>query len=734
MDASSTFETPQRQSYPHRISTPNSPNVHTPHRTYHAPISSSDNDIVHPSPRRVTSLPCLQVEMYPETSFCIPARPASANTSRRSVSGMKQLLPLKLSSPQTPSSTSSYSPVSCRRTTFGHNAKLGSFSDPKSIASRKKIAGPPLAIRPAGYRDTPVYSKTGTPLLDNPYGAEEGNCTRCSEGVACTTSCIIDDYEGFSDSSSGSKYDSDYSKNNDEESEASTPISKRRRNSSFSFKCMGEAYSETSSWFGSPVRQRKDPFSRNLRTVVDRVSEHRSSVDIEEWLSDSTSMCESDTEESDDFFACATALAPAKAQVVHVNVKPSPPLSITIPPRSSSVPRRVSRLNLSNDSTIRHSKSFTKEQEESMSLKQSSTKSSRQSVSTIKGDLAMTSPPATPEPPVISTAPNFSRQPTTSSQTEHKRVTQLHAPEPSSISSAPQSFSDIISTIEDSTINFPSKMLLADTPCVSTIRSHLSSAKSSPQGSKPKPKPKSLKVHIPSTSFSSSTSSLDRLLRTYPHQRPQTICYSPISAATSIYSPLDIDTPLTPPFSPPPQFSSTFQATTTKPNLNPLRSIFPHSSDFLLSSLYAYITSYTYLTTLPSNAIPSSSKSKSTSSHPSSHPRSRHHRTPSFTRSSFGIPAKAASTLGINIEGLRGGMGSKGKNSCSKATTTTRKEELEAAVLSCIGKLLEGMEGVKNGAAAEKKGKRGEKAHEREKLEPWMVRSLVEVVRGGEGF
>ncbi|PQE15143.1 hypothetical protein CJF31_00007237 [Rutstroemia sp. NJR-2017a BVV2] len=726
MDASSNFEAIQRQSYPRHISTSDSPNVHTPHRTYHAPISSFDNDIVHTIPRRITSLPCLQLEMYSETSFCTPARPASANPSRRSVSGMKQLLPLRLSTPQTPTSTSSYSPASCRRTTFGHNAELGGFSDPKSIASRRKIAGPPLAIRPAGYRDTPVYSKTGTPLLDNPYSVDAKNCTRCFEGAACTTSCIIDDYEGFSDSSSGSKYDSDYSKMHDEESEASTPISRRRRNSSFSFKCMGEAYSETSSWFGSPVRQRKNPFSGSLRPIVDRLSEHRSSVDIEEWLSDSTSMCGSDTEENDDFFACATALAPAKAHVVHVNVKQSPPLSITIPTRSSSVP---SRLNLSDDSTVRHSKSYTKEQEECISLKQPSTKSIRQSVSTTKVDLAMTSPPASPEPSVASTVTKSTRQPTTSSQTEHKRVPQFSAPTSSPIASAPRSFSDIISTIEDSTTNFPSKMLLADTPCVSTIRSHLSSAKVSPQASKLQSKPKSLKLHIPSTSFSSSTSSLDRLLRTHTHPRPQTICYSPISAGTSIYSPLDIDTPLTPPFSPP-NFSSTFQATTTKPNLNPLRSIFPHSSDFLLSSLYAYIMSYTYLTTLPSNSIPSSS---STPSHPPTYAsNSRLHRTPSFTRSSFGIPAKAASTLGINIEGLRNGK-SAGMGSKGKTAKTTRKEDLEAAVLRCIGKLLEGMEGVKNGgAAAEKKGKKGEK--EKEKLEGWMVRSLVEVVRGGEGL
>ncbi|ESZ93199.1 hypothetical protein SBOR_6431 [Sclerotinia borealis F-4128] len=683
-------------------STYNSPKVHTPRRTYHVPSDPPfvyhDNECT--DSRTVStraSLPSMQSDMYTqESSNFSSMRPASAHSSRRSVSGMKRLLPLKLSSPQIPDSDSwsRSTSTSSKRTTFGQSGRLGDLSNSGSIKESRVAFVPRLAIRPERYRDTPIISKPGSPLIGSLL-YQDGSCIKCSDEVTCTTSCIINEYDGFSDSSSSKECSSDYS-NRHTQSAASTPISSRRRygaGSDFSFKCLGEPIHKLgSSWFGSHVKER----------VIPRLS----TMNIEEWLSDSaSSMCESsDDEDSDDFFACATALAPARAHVVQVNNKQSPRLSITIPGRSSS----ATRSKHSDFSALRKL-------------------TSRSPIKTsLIGDLAMSSPPASPEEPASNKFPNNNQQKAAGSPVD-----------PSPTPASPDTILDIVAAIDECTSNFPTKMLLADTPCISSIRSHLkatsttSASKSSSHHLIPPPPPP------PTTNFNQTRpKGLNR------RNRPQKICLSPTTKTRSLTSQIPTTPPSTPPFSPDFSLSSfpssTNPPTTFKPsnqpsilptfayqlaaaNLQPLHTIFPISSDFLRSALYAHILAYIFLQSLPSTHgnphaahLPSHAH---INHHAASHSLRKQRSVPqSFSSyhstSIVGIPAKAASTLGL-----------------SSSTSTrrypgapTQNKRIELNLRSCIGKLLKGMEGRVDAQVG------------KAEVEGWVLRSLIEVVRGCEGF
>ncbi|APA15941.1 hypothetical protein sscle_15g107110 [Sclerotinia sclerotiorum 1980 UF-70] len=653
-----------------------------------------------------------------------PMRPASSSTSRRSVSGMKQLLPLKLASspiPDTDSSSSSTStsrPTLSKRTTFGQSGRLGGLSNSGRIAERKVAGISRLAIQPTRYRDTPILPRPTVPLLASPLFQD--NCTKCSDDVACTTSCIIDEYEGFSDSSSSQGDSSDYS-NHHTQSVASSDISSRRRyrpDSDFSFKCLGEPNQNSgSSWLGSPIKPRAIP--------------RLSTLDIEEWLGDSESMCgSSDDEDSGDFFACATALSPARAQVVQVNHKQSPRLSITIPPRSTS----IAKFKQSDSSALRKL-------------------TSRSPIKTsLMDDLAMSSPPTSPEP-------TYKKFPINQEKFIHSPIN-LSPTEFSPTPASPDTILDIVAAIEESTSNFPSKMLLVDTPYISSIRSHLkatSNTESSQKSTPPPPPP-------PTATFNQiRPKGLNR------RNRPQTICLSPTSKSKSSNSQIPTTPPSTPPFSPDfshSSFPSKNKSNTTKStnksslptfsyqlaaaNLQPLHAIFPISSDFLRSALYAHILAYIFLQSLPStdSTLSQLHKTTSTSTLPSTtkpHPpclKKQPSYNPSFSyhnTSIVGIPAKAASTLGLSIStsnssrrnghgnghGHGSGSGSGNFNLRVDAAKAAQNKKIEQNLRTCIAKLLKGMQGRVDVDPRDGSGN---------EVEGWVLRSLIEVVRGCEGI
>ncbi|KAK6603670.1 hypothetical protein H4I96_06438 [Botrytis cinerea] len=511
--------------------------------------------------------------------------------------------------------------TSCKRSTFGQLERLGDLSDLGNMSQRRLHGTSLLAIRPEKYRDTPIISTDGSPLIGSPLYQE--SCTKWDE-IECTTSCIIDAYEGLSDSSSSKGCGWDDSNHDTHETQTDSELS---------FKCMGEENEEVgegeegeqseSSWFAGSKTQR-------------RVTPRLSTLDIEEWLDDSeSSMCESSDDESDDFFACATALAPAKAQVIHVNHKKTQSLSITIPERSLP----VGILKHSDSSALRRLTSRSPIETSPME------------------DLAMSSPPTSPDEPEAHKFSNFSQRKISRSPADL-------SPTPAS----PDTILDIVAAIEECTSNFPTKMLLADTPCISSIRSHLKATSTvsfkSFQRSKQPPAPPA-----PSTTTLKPPhhKGLNR------RNRPQTICLSPTETKSFNFS-IPTTPPVTPPFSPDFTFSSlapdttsagpspilpTFAYQLAAANLQPLHAIFPVSSDFLRSALYAHILAYIFLQSLPSSTPPSSTPLTRTPTIKHSHSASHSLRKSSFHNTTFssytynntslvGIPAKAASTLGLS--------------------------------------------------------------------------------------
>lgn len=337
----------------------------------------------------------------------------------------------------------------------------------------------------------------------------------------------------------------------------------------------------------------------------------------------------------------------------------------------------------------------------------------------LTGDLS--SPPTSPEEPASTEFSNHQHD-------AHSPVDHPLTP------ASPDTILDIVSEIEECTSNFPAKMLLVDTPCISSIRSHLKAtsaiglSKSSPQ-----------QAAAPPTAIFNQT----RPKGINRRNRPETICLSPILNNKSFNSQIPVTPPSTPPFNANFSFSSvsstmpttksyakssilpTFAYQLAAANLQPLHTIFPISSDFLRSALYAHILAYIFLQSLPSSNMISQTASFSSdtrmnhhaASHSNSHSLRKQssfpHNFSSYHNTSIvGIPAKAASTLGLSSStSVRRNMGA-----------VTQNKRIELKLRSCIGKLLKGMEGK----ADAQTGKAG--------VEGWILRSLIEVVRGCEGI
>ena len=105
----------------------------------------------------------------------------SVNRLRRSVSGMKSLMPLKLSSPSlpelTPWPTSSTSPH--RQEPFSREYGNFEISEWLKQHHQHKDHQSPLP-RSHKHHDTPVYTSQGSPLISSPYYASNAGLFPCS--------------------------------------------------------------------------------------------------------------------------------------------------------------------------------------------------------------------------------------------------------------------------------------------------------------------------------------------------------------------------------------------------------------------------------------------------------------------------------------------------------------------------------------------------------------------------
>lgn len=264
----------------------------------------------HPTPRfiqpssfsvmpRHVSLP----EIYPESTMfsrdrfmtsggCGMKRTSSINSMRRSVKGMKNLLPLKLTSTSR-QGQEWLSPTSSHRSTFGLPVCRS-----QSILERRanhSFAPPPMTIRPEQYRDTPIYTEAGSPMMGRAYYTDYEVCFSCSPpGSSCGDESFL--FHEDESSSDEGYVCGDWLKSVPENFVAggsrTSTVETCARDSDLSFKCQGELtplgtqlFRDEAAWLSSssPPQPRYNPSihtSENARVPV---------RDAETWLDDASS-------------------------------------------------------------------------------------------------------------------------------------------------------------------------------------------------------------------------------------------------------------------------------------------------------------------------------------------------------------------------------------------------------------------------------------------------------------
>jgi len=304
---------------------------------YHAPYASNfkNHDSCH-AIRRHSSLPSMHVRMdftsSPKGNAGVVKRSGSTHSLRRSVAGMKSLLPLKLSA-SLPNSISSSS-ASTQRSTFGLEQGHGKHTvlqTSNHSPSRQFNVPSSITIRRERYRDIPVYTQPGSPSLNLAYYTDEAVCFNSSSPASsCNQSFEYDSEAGDSD-------------NLDQETalrDQPRIMSRPSHSSGLSFQCLGETGSslrtlnhDEGAWLSEPLNNWNHSEAERLPWILAESTpvEH----DIEGWLSDTSSICVDDSYVRIVIFLSMTftnlcRLAPL---LLHL---PEPPLSMSITAGSPS--------------------------------------------------------------------------------------------------------------------------------------------------------------------------------------------------------------------------------------------------------------------------------------------------------------------------------------------------------------------------------------------------------------
>jgi hypothetical protein len=219
-------------------------------------------------------------------------RTTSITSVRRSVTGMKNLLPLKLSS-TTRSDQEWPSPTSSNRSTFGLL-----IPPPKSILERRarhSFVPPTMAIRPEQYRDTPIYTEPGSPLMGRAYYTDDDVCFSCSPpGSYCGDPYIVHEYESSSD---GGYACGEWLRSVPENFVAggSGNSTDGTRDSDLSFKCQGESspfetplFRDEAAWLSSSSPPR-GKFNRTANDEGEVITPITPEYGAEGWLDDASS-------------------------------------------------------------------------------------------------------------------------------------------------------------------------------------------------------------------------------------------------------------------------------------------------------------------------------------------------------------------------------------------------------------------------------------------------------------
>jgi hypothetical protein len=123
-----------------------------------------------------------------------PTSRASLGNIKRSVPGMKSLLPLKLLSPTVPEFGLWPSPEPVKRSTFGTRIVSRDLDQSSDIGDRARDS---LKSRKRSrqYRDTPIYSEAGSPIPSRAYFSDDDVSFNCSQpGSICDADRVIQDF------------------------------------------------------------------------------------------------------------------------------------------------------------------------------------------------------------------------------------------------------------------------------------------------------------------------------------------------------------------------------------------------------------------------------------------------------------------------------------------------------------------------------------------------------------
>lgn len=241
-----------------------------------------------------------------KTAMCTSDRMSKAFQPRRSVPGMKDLLPLQLSSPSLPNIEIWPSPNSIQRSTFGfeerRRSKKGLSESQQSTTRHGNPTRLPLSIRPQQYRDSPICYEPGSPLPKSPTESLHFHYSPPSSCDYTIDDCSSPNTEPdehdetmvrstlMSNNASANLIQSvikAYQENarRDRTSSWASNPTEVSRSSGLSFQCMGEPVFPTeAAWLRSPTARWDGSFSRpRPENLSKSMPESRK---IESWFSE----------------------------------------------------------------------------------------------------------------------------------------------------------------------------------------------------------------------------------------------------------------------------------------------------------------------------------------------------------------------------------------------------------------------------------------------------------------
>lgn len=173
--------------------------AHALRSTYDSPLSFP-RQLACPTSRRI-SLQQLQkrAKMYSKEQSTMERSRSSASRAsfgahKRSVPGMKTLMPLKLLSPTLPEFDTWPSLEPSKRTTFGTRIASQDFEEFSEIGDRARDSMISRK-RSQQYRDTPIYSEPGSPIPSRAYFSDDDVCFNFSQpGSISDEEGIIQDF------------------------------------------------------------------------------------------------------------------------------------------------------------------------------------------------------------------------------------------------------------------------------------------------------------------------------------------------------------------------------------------------------------------------------------------------------------------------------------------------------------------------------------------------------------